>query len=77
MKRYRIRMTLEFEKDYPDKDCIDEDHVEFHLTESSWCADNVINDIQAYADRKEAEGSCLCDDASFEVLSAVEMSKHD
>ena len=74
-----MRMTIEFEKDYPDEgfidDDIDDDHVDFHLNESSWCVDNVIDDIQAYADRKESEGSCLCNDGKFEVLGSVEMSK--
>ena len=35
----------------------------------------VVDDIQAYADRKEFEGSCLCNDGKFEVLGSVEMSK--
>ena len=34
--------------------------VDFHLNESSWCADNIVVDLQKYIDAKGDEAPCLC-----------------
>jgi hypothetical protein len=62
MNKFKIKMTVEYEIEYPDD--FDESMVDFHLTESSWCADNALEDIQKYL---KSIGRCLCGIAEFEV----------
>lgn len=60
---YKVKMTVEYEIDYPDG--FDESDVDFHLNESSWCANNALQDIKSFMDK---EGRCLCNIAEFEVI---------
>ena len=60
---FKVRMTVEYEVPYPDD--FDQYEVDFHLTESSWCADNALRDIQ---DHLKRINKCLCGIAEFEVL---------
>ena len=34
--------------------------IEFHRNESSWCADNTIDDVKKFMDKRESKGGCLC-----------------
>lgn len=65
-KRIRVRMTVEYEKSVPaDWNAGD---IDFHLHDSSWCADNAFDEIAEYA-----EGiGCSCHIAQFEYLGDVE-----
>lgn len=62
-QKFKIKMTVEYEVEYPDN--FDEALVDFHLTESSWCADNALSDISEYL---KSTDKCLCGIAEFEVL---------
>ena len=71
-KRVRLRTTFEYEVDVPRS--WDAENIEFHRNESSSCAQNIIQDIETFA---EAEfNGCLCGHAETEfvrdVLSARE-----
>lgn len=67
MNTFKIRMIVEYEVDYPDD--WDEELVEFHLTESSWCGNNALQDIKKFLD---TTGECLCKHANFELLREEE-----
>ena len=38
----------------------DADSVDFQLNESSWCADNIENDLSRYVAAKGDEAPCMC-----------------
>ena len=42
----------------------DADAVDFHFNDSSWCADNIANELVRYMEAKSYEAGCLC--SSFE-----------
>ena len=44
MQKFKIRLTTEYEIERPDD--WDSDLLLFQLTESSWCADNALEDIK-------------------------------
>ena len=58
-RRVKVRMTVEFDKDFP-ADWSD-DLIGFSLNESSWCASNVIEEIDAIE-------PCLCAATKFELI---------
>jgi len=41
------------------------DNVEFHRNESSWCADNLVDELAALVDNGPAGEGCLCGRAKF------------
>lgn len=47
---FTIRLPMDFSEDW------DDDMIEFHLNESSWCMDNIIDELKRYS---EANG-CIC-----------------
>lgn len=65
-KKVRIKMTVEYTVDVPSS--WDEDMVNFHRNESSWCADNALEELQEYL---HAEDWCLCGAANFEFIEDV------
>ena len=63
-KKVKIRMTIEYEVSVPNH--WKKNDVEFHRNESSWCADNVIEELDNLVD----ENSCLCGtNINFEYVS--------
>ncbi len=48
-RRVRVRVALEFDYDVPE--CWDDDMAGFHLTESSFCFDNVIQELLERSDK--------------------------
>ena len=61
----------------------DESMVNFHLNESSWCADNIINDLNRYMIAKKQDAPCMCGtffgkllrDATEEDLKGIDLVK--
>lgn len=59
----------------------DESMVNFHLNESSWCADNIINDLNRYINAKNQGAPCMCGtfcgkllrDATEEDLNGIDL----
>lgn len=39
--------------------------VEFHRNEGSWCADNLVEELQKIRDQGNEVDECLCNDAKF------------
>lgn len=58
----KVQMTLEFVEDVPED--WEEDDINFHYNESSWCANNILNKLQY---RTENVG-CLCDCVDFKYV---------
>ena len=48
--RIAIDLPMEFPKDWDDR------LIEFHLNESSWCFDNLIDKLEQYSE----EHGCIC-----------------
>lgn len=42
--------------------------IEFHMNDSSWCASNIINDLQRMDEADEDNCRCLCSDFRGEFL---------
>lgn len=55
------RMTIDFVDSVPES--WDEDLIDFHYNDSSWCATNVLHRLE-----ERSNFRCLCDVASFEYL---------
>ena len=74
-KRVRLRVTLEYETYVPRH--WDKHSIEFHRNDGSWCADNIVSDLEGYLAEKPKDllphqGYChLCPDAEFEYLGDV------
>lgn len=61
--QYRIvKVTINIPCTFPDE--WDDNLINFHLNESSWCCDNYISELQDYADRN----TCICPITHSEVL---------
>lgn len=60
-KNVLIKVTLEYKITVPNS--WDKNDVEFSRSESSWCADNIISELE-----KEAEKNCLCGIATTEYI---------
>lgn len=69
-KRVKVRYTLEIEVDVPY--AWNKEFFEFHRNESSWCADNVVDEITAYVERLDSEGGCVCDNFKAEFISVTD-----
>ena len=54
-------MTVDYDIDVPAH--WDKHQIHFHRHESSWCADNAIDELT-----KLTEEGCLCGNAKFEVV---------
>jgi hypothetical protein len=61
----------------------DESMVNFNLNESSWCADNISNDINRYINAKNQGAPCMCGtfcgkllrDATEKDLKDIDLAK--
>lgn len=60
-KRVIVRVTIDYEIEVPAD--WDKSMVEFHRNEGSWCADNMIEELQALTAER-----CLCNRAHFEFV---------
>lgn len=63
-KKVKVKATIEYEVDVPAS--WDVDQIEFHRNEGSWCADNMLDELEKLA---KDEG-CLCACAVFECDSS-------
>ena len=55
---WNIKLPMEFPDDW------DTGLIEFHLNESSWCCDNLIDLLQRYSE----EYGCICNICEAEVI---------
>lgn len=70
-QRVRLRVELEYEVLVPAS--WDKEMIEFHRNDGTWCADNIVTDLQRYVKRAEKkELGCLCRDAKFTFLKVVD-----
>lgn len=53
-KTVTVRITIDLPMRFP-KEWSNE-HIEFHLNEGSWCANNIIGEIESYSE----EHGCIC-----------------
>lgn len=65
-----VRITMNVPYEVPED--WDSDAIEFHLNESSWCSDNIIEDIQ---ERHKKNGACFCDLTEIEYIGEGDMIK--
>ena len=54
MKTVNIRWTIDLPMEFPDD--WDSDMIYFHLNESSWCCDNLIDLLEKYSE----DHGCIC-----------------
>lgn len=64
-KKIKVRMTVEYIADCPAS--WDGDNVEFRYNESSWCANNAIDELKKAFD----SGACMCNATQFEYLGVA------
>lgn len=71
VRKIRVRVSVEMDIWRPAS--WKEGDVGFDLEGSSWCATNIIDELQEYADSKEP--GCLCSDFDFEILQMLDEKK--
>lgn len=59
-KNVRIRLTVEYDVSVPA--FWDENQIEFHRNDGSWCADNCLDELRSL-------DGCLCNHAHFEHIA--------
>ena len=64
VKTVKIQATIEYDIQVPAS--WDKHLIEFQRNDGSWCADNMIEELQEIADRKN---SCLCNHVKFKCIS--------
>ena len=69
----KVRMTLDLVVAKPES--WSEEQIEFHLNESSWCANNIIGDIDRLFDRDG--GPCMCRFVKFEYAGEATAEDHE
>lgn len=50
-----------------------EEMINFHKNESSWCADNILDDLK----RMRRYDGCLCSQAEFKYINEASESEHN
>ena len=65
-KTVKVRAIIEYKISVPSD--WDEHAIEFHRNESSWCADNMIRELE---ELRKGEGGCLCNYVEFELYSVL------
>ena len=68
-KLVRLRYIIEVDVRVPH--CWTTEDIEGHRNESSWCADNAIDDIEAHI-RADATDDCLCPRFKAEVVTVLD-----
>jgi hypothetical protein len=61
-KMVKVRAVIEYEVRVPS--CWDKAQVEFHRNDGSWCADNMISELDEFIE----ENHCLCGSVHFEMI---------
>jgi hypothetical protein len=70
-RRVTLRATVEFEVDVPAGWA--REQIEFHRNDGSWCANNLVDDLAAFAIRAErTEQGCMCGRTKIEYLGDVD-----
>lgn len=64
-KKVKVKCTIEYEIEVPH--FWTKEQIEFHRNLSSWCSDNLIDELQEISD----SGNCLCNSATFEYLETT------
>ena len=62
-KKVKLKATIEYIKEVPI--CWDKERIEFQFNGGTWCADNLIEDINNYIKKT---GDCLCMHTKIEVI---------
>jgi len=65
-KKVKVRAVIEYEIDVPSE--WDASMIEFHRNESSWCAGNMIDELQELNDK---ENECICGLVKYEHIEDV------
>jgi hypothetical protein len=63
LKKVKVRLTIEYDIEVPDS--WDDYMVEFSRNDGSWCADNLIGELERLRDSRD----CLCGVAHFKYLA--------
>ena len=66
----RVRITFEIVVAVPRSHT--KEQLEFHWNDSSWCTDNIMNDLARYSESRER---CLCPVSTFEYLEDVTLEE--
>ena len=61
-----VRIVINLPMDFPEE--WDNEMIEFHLNESSYCCDNIIDELSKYA----VMNGCICPITHCKVISDVE-----
>lgn len=69
-KRVKVRFTVDLELDAPHSWTADK--VNFRYQGSSWCGSNLAAMVTAERDQRDADGSCMCEIVSGELLEVVD-----
>lgn len=70
-RKVKVRYSYEIEIEVPH--FWDKETIEFHRNDSSWCADNSLDDIEEYS---KSRGGCLCGCFSAEVIEIPEAAPY-
>lgn len=68
-KTVKVKATVEYEIEVPL--FWKKDNIEFHYNDGTWCADNIVNDLDNYIAKLNEKGECLCPYCKIEVLDDV------
>ena len=60
-----INLPMDFPQDWDDK------MIEFYLNDSSWCSDNLIEELQKYS----KEHGCICNISEARILARGQRAK--
>lgn len=67
-----VKISIDLPMDFPAD--WDDDMINFHLNDSSWCWSNIIDDIKEYA---ESSSGCICRICSGQVMSKEEQDARE
>ncbi len=59
--QWTINLPMDFPSDW------DDDMIEFHLNESSWCCSNLISELEKY----DEENGCICGICEAKVAEKI------
>lgn len=69
-KNVKVRATIEYVKPVPVS--WDKEMIEFHHNQGTYCANNIVKDLQEYIEYLDKDDDCLCQHCNFEVIDEVE-----
>lgn len=74
-KTVRVRVTVEYDIEVPRT--WDKDMIEFHRNEGTWCADNMVAELEEQVGRYAVDDyqPCMCGTTKYEVIDQPEMVK--